>query len=82
MPPAGIDLFDVHDDFPLLQEVDKYILEARLKKGDCMFIPSHYWRQIEVESKESTQVTQSFESTSKLVDALINGLKLGVLTDK
>lgn len=76
--PHDVDLFNVLDKYPLLQEVDRYILEATLKKGDCLYIPSHYWRQWEVESDEMTQVTIAFESTSKFVDVLFKGLQEGI----
>ena len=80
-PPTDLDLFAVADHYPLLQEVDKYILEATLKKGDCLYIPSHYWRQLEVESAEITQVTITFESISKFVDTLFEGLQMGIHED-
>ena len=42
--PRELDLFKIDGErFPLLQEIEEYILEATLEKGDCVFIPSMYW---------------------------------------
>ena len=48
--PEALDLYDVDEvkvRFPLLAEVSDYILEATLKKGDCVFVPSLHWFQYE-----------------------------------
>lgn len=42
--PEDINLFMVNEQkYPLLGEVSKYILKARLEKGDCIYIPAYYW---------------------------------------
>jgi len=44
MLPRGLDLFKIDKkEFPLLDEVQDYILEATIEQGDCIFVPSLHW---------------------------------------
>ena len=53
--PAALDLFKIDAGrFPLLKEVEEYILEATLEKGDCVYVPALYWVQFETQGKESS----------------------------
>jgi len=67
-----LDFFNIDKEkFPLLAEIEDYVLEATLKKGDCMFVPSHHWVQYETQEDESTILAFKFGSSSKYVDMLI-----------
>lgn len=44
--PEALDLYTIDTGrFPLLAEVQDYILEATLEKGDCVYVPALYWVQ-------------------------------------
>ena len=58
-----------------------------MSQGGCLFIPSYYWFQSEINrpenmqsSAETTFVTFEFESGSQLVEELMGALDKGVLT--
>lgn len=49
--PEDLDLFKINaEKYPLLEEVKKYILEATLNKGDCIYVPSMWWTQFKTVS--------------------------------
>ena len=50
LPPADIpddiNFFQLNEQkYPLLKQVESYILKATLSSGDCIYIPAYYWFQ-------------------------------------
>ena len=44
--PKDVDFFNIDEDkYPLLKEKEDYILETRLERGDCMYLPGRWWFQ-------------------------------------
>lgn len=67
--------------FPLLHEVQEYILEQELEKGDCIFVPSMYFMQFQTQGKESTILGFEYQPSSKLVDMLYQAINQGLHKD-
>ena len=77
--PAALDLFKIDEvEFPLLEEVKEYILEARLEKGDCVFIPSMYWSQYETQGDQSIILAFEYQPSSKFTDLLFKAIQEGL----
>jgi hypothetical protein len=42
--PSDLDFFNINEKrFPLLKEIEPFLLEATLQKGDCVYIPNRSW---------------------------------------
>lgn len=73
--PKELDLFNIDSErFPLLAEVEEYILEATLEKGDCVFIPSLYWFQWETQGHRSIIMSWDYSASSVLVDLFFQAI--------
>ena len=66
----------------------KNVFETEVKQGGCLYIPSYYWFQSETQrdpttkgSAESVFLTFEYESSSQLVEELMNALDKGILED-
>jgi hypothetical protein len=46
-----------------------------LDKGDCLFIPAYWWRQIDTSNEPNTYVKFFFESHSRYVDIMMKGIE-------
>jgi len=80
--PEDISLFKVNaTKYPLLGEVQEYILFGRVEKGDCLYLPDYWWVQNETQSEESTWITFGYETSSKLTDLLFAGIDEGMLEE-
>ena len=80
--PNELDLFNVDEEkFPLLAEVQEYILESTLAKGDCIFVPSMYFMQFQTEAAESTILGFEYQPSSKFVDLLYQAINEGLHKD-
>lgn len=80
--PEDMDLFHVNGNkYPLLQELedDGLILKAIIKKGDCLYIPAFYYEQSQTVTKESTMLTFTYESASRLTDLFFEAINSGLL---
>ena len=80
--PEELDLFVVDEEkFPLLAEVSEYILEAKLEKGDCIYVPALFWAQFQTQGDESTILTFEYQTSSKFVDLLFKAINEGLHKD-
>ena len=74
--PKDLDFFNIDGEkFPLAKEVERYILKARLEKGDCVYIPGRYWFQNKTISKTSFLLQFEYEPSSKLADLIFDRIK-------
>jgi hypothetical protein len=69
--PGDLSLFDVNPEkYPQTANVQDYILDVTVEKGDCLYIPALYYFQSETSAKESTIVTLHYEPASKYIKLL------------
>ena len=77
-----LDLFNIDEEkYPLLKEVEDYILEATMEKGDCIFLPALYWTQYQTQGELSTILTFEYQPSSKYVDILFRAVNEGLHLD-
>jgi hypothetical protein len=69
------------DKYPLLQELEDegLILKATINKGDCLYIPAFYYEQSTTITDESTMLTFTYESASRLTDLFFEAINNGLL---
>lgn len=84
LPPADIpedlSLFAVDEQkYPLLKQVEAYILKTRLHAGDCIYVPAYYWFQTKSASDLSVLLSFGYESHSRLTDLLFDAINDGIL---
>jgi len=73
--PSDIDMFNIDTtQFPLLALVSDYILNAKLEKGDCVYVPALYWIQSESQEEKTMLHTQRFGATSRMADLMFEAL--------
>jgi hypothetical protein len=80
--PEDLNLFDVDEyKYPLLKELedDGLILKATINKGDCLYIPAFYYEQSRTVTAESTMLTFTYESASRLTDLFFEAINSGLL---
>ena len=53
---------------------NKNIYEVEVEAGSCIFIPSYYWWQTETKSESSIIYSYDFQTSSVLIDLLVNAL--------
>jgi hypothetical protein len=42
--PEWLNLFEIDEaQFPLLKEVEEYILTVNMSYGDCLYVPQFWW---------------------------------------
>ena len=68
--------------YPLTEVAYEHVQTVQVDEGDCVFVPSLYWMQYNVESDNSMHLTFYYEESSKFGNLLYDGLRLGVHKDE
>lgn len=75
--PEDMNFFDIkRTKYPLLKEVEDYILTATMNKGDCLYIPYLWWVQTRVVSSEVTSITFTFQPSNRLSALMFEAISL------
>ena len=76
--PEWLSFFALDEqNYPLLKEVEAYILDVKLQQGDCLFTPAFWWISFASNTPLSTFMQFTYEPSSKLTELLFEAIRDG-----